>query len=683
MSANQFLFNIVKRKPLFMVVSIIFGFSGAILDLIGTALLISIVVVFLQAEIKGFVPNTPGIVKLFLTLSDRFTQTASPLSLIGFLLVAIAFKNLINYCNTLSSNYYTEKLVNPLRLEGFALLCDVDLDFYTSNKVGDIIVQINRELERTAAAIRSGHKILTTAIAILTLSFCLILISWQLTLVSSGLLALVVILRRLLTIRSQILSKRLSARSRDYSRKVIEFLTGIRLIKTIANEAQEYYMVRDLITAKNKAQLERQSILTIKQPVNEIAVIVMLAVLVGANNYLLPQPIVSSLILLVYLAILLRLLPALEQLNRARTQFLNYSPSGAIVADLLRRDNKPFLPSGTVEFTKLRSKINFEAVSFAYPDRQQLVLEQVSFSLVRGKTIALVGASGSGKSTIVDLIRRFYDPTTGSITIDGLDLREYNLKSLRRAIGVVTQDTFLFNNSVSYNLTYGLKNIAESDLIAAAKQANAYEFISQLPQGFATPIGDNGVILSRGQQQRIAIARTFLRDPDIVILDEAASGLDTISESLVQSAIVELCRGRTTLIIAHKLEQIRQSDLILVLDRGRIIESGSHQELLKAGKLYARLYSMQFKQGNQSHSQKLAQKIAQKLISQANLRLSYDVRNNLNSLLGSLQLVSEGLVEDTQEQEKILDESYQSAKNLFDSLKKYEQSIVPQQDNND
>ncbi len=692
MSANQFLFKIVKEKPLFIVVSIILSLSGAIFDLIGTALLIPILVVFLPVEAEEIAANTSKIIHLLLTLSDYATAYSTDrlppentvLWMSGLLIVAIALKNIIYYFNVLWGNYCTEKSIDPLRLEGFALLCDVGLDFYVSYKVGDIIVRINRELERTAAAIRSGHKILTLAIATLAFSLSLIVIDWQLSLICSCLLAVVAWCKQTLVKRSQILAKVISQKSRDYSLQVIEFLTGIRLIKSVATEAQEYKIVRDLIVAKNQAQLKRQSVLALQQPINEISLILIVAVLLVAGNYLFTRSTPAySLLFSIYLAILWRLLPIIEQLHRAYTQFTNYSSSGAIVADLLRRDNKPFLASGKLEFTQLQTGINFETVSFAYPRQEKLVLDRIKFTLAKGQTIALVGFHGAGKSTIVDLIGRFYDPTAGRILVDGIDLPEYDLKSFRRGIGIITQDTFLFNNTVAYNLTYGTQNITESALIEAAKQANAYEFISQLPQGFATPIGDRGVILSPGQKQRIAIARAWLRNPELVILDEVTRGLDRLSESLVQEAVRKLCRGRTSLIIAHKLEAIRQADRILVLDRGRIIEAGTHHELLQAGQLYARLYSLQFKHQNQSHNHQLAEKIAQKLMAQSNLRLSYEIRNNLNALMGSLQLVSEGLVEDSQEQEKILDESYQLAKNLLNSLKQYENHLTLEQNEQD
>jgi subfamily B ATP-binding cassette protein MsbA len=194
----------------------------------------------------------------------------------------------------------------------------------------------------------------------------------------------------------------------------------------------------------------------------------------------------------------------------------------------------------------------------------------------------------------VDLVPRFYDPIEGCITLDGIDLREFDLRSLRRAMGIVSQDTFLFNQSVRYNIAYGREDATEDEIIEAAKRANAYEFIVELPQGFDTEVGNRGSLLSGGQRQRLTIARALLRNPDVLILDEATSALDTVTEQLVRQAIEELCRDRTTIVIAHRLSTVQKADQIAVLDKGQVLEIGTHKELLQKGGYYSRVYSMQF-----------------------------------------------------------------------------------------
>jgi subfamily B ATP-binding cassette protein MsbA len=676
MSAKKFLLDITKEQPFLIIISLILSLSSAIFNGVSAALLIPILVVFLGDGDVTALPNKPPILQKLFAFFARFEGDQQLIVMIGLVILAIILKNATNYCSVLIDNYYTKFLVNRMRLQGFSLLCEVELDYFAKNKTGDIIVRINREVDRTTTAIRSLQKILVTSISILTFIYFLILISWQLTLISSFLILMIGFGNQVFVIRSKKLGKLLAQQSKEYSRKVLEFLTGIRLIKTVTAEEQEYRIIAELIKAREKAQLQTQAIAGIIGPINEISGILMILALIIISRYLFTQQIQEfAPVLLTYLVVLFRLLPFIGQLNNSRTQFANNLPSASIVADFLRRDNKPFLSSGNVNFTKLESGISFKGVSFAYPGHKQLILNNIDLWIPQGKTIALVGASGAGKSTIADLLPRFYDPISGQILVDGKNLQEYNIKSFRQAMGVVSQDTFLFNDSVAYNIAYGLQNVTQEEIIAAAKKANAYEFITQLPAGFDTEIGDRGVMLSGGQRQRIAIARALLRNPDILILDEATSALDTVSEKLVQEAIEELCRDRTTLVIAHRLSTIKNSHQIVVLDKGRVAEQGTHQDLLKKEGLYARLYLMQFKENNQSHQRKLAKKIYNKLMSQNSFNLSYQIRNNLNSLLGCLQLINDGLVEDSQEQEKLLDESYESAKKLLDSIKEYEQNL--------
>jgi len=348
----------------------------------------------------------------------------------------------------------------------------------------------------------------------------------------------------------------------------------------------------------------------------------------------------------------------ISQLNSLRSGFANTSASVDIVAEFLTRQNKPFMSTGKILYQKLEREIQFHDICFSYPSSDKLVLRNVTLSLPRGTTLALVGGSGAGKSTMAYLLPRFYDPTSGYISLDGVDLRELDLNSLRKVMGIVSQDTFLFNDSVRNNIAYGRVEATDEEIIIAAKRANAYEFITKLAQGFETQIGDRGVMLSGGQRQRLAIARALLQNPDILVLDEATSALDSVSERLVQAALDELSRDRTTLVIAHRLSTIQNADQIAVLEQGTVVEVGKHEELLAKGGYYSRLYSMQFSDHpttKKKHSQSL-------------LNISHEIRTQLNSMIGLLRLLMDGLIDNAQEREELVEESYRSTWRVLSSL---------------
>jgi ATP-binding cassette, subfamily B, bacterial MsbA len=298
--------------------------------------------------------------------------------------------------------------------------------------------------------------------------------------------------------------------------------------------------------------------------------------------------------LITFMIMVMRLLPPLKQLSQMPTTAQQSLAAAERLFAVLDHSTERDTDRGTRLAAGVRDGIEFERVTFAY--ESEPVLSDVSFKAGRGDVVALVGPSGAGKSTLVDLIPRFYEPTSGRILLDGVDTREFKLDSLRALTGIVSQDTVLFNDTVYRNIAYGLAGERSlDDVVRAAKDANAHDFITQLPEGYDTVLGERGTRLSGGQRQRLAIARALLSDPPILILDEATSALDTESERLVQEAIERLLEGRTVFVIAHRLSTISHANLILVLDRGRVVERGTHDQLLARNGMYHRLHSMQFR----------------------------------------------------------------------------------------
>lgn len=675
MSSNRLLFKFVLRYPWLVVFTVILGFSGALFNGVSTALVVPVLLSFLGQEGINL-QGGPPILTRTLSLFDGFEGDAKLLTMLGAVLLAIILKNLANYVAGLVASYLSRSLVNGIRLDALRLLLDVDLDFYSRNKIGDIINCVNQEVARAAGAIGIGIGMMTNALTILVFTWLLLSLSWQLTLVSTALLALVALANQTFIKRAKAYGRILSKKSSAYSNKFLEILTGIRLIKTVGYENREYDRVQRFIKEREQAQLKSQANYTAIGPINEVLGIITILAIVVAGRYLFADRLQAvSTIMLTYLVVLFRLLPFVSKLNGERSKFANAAPSAEIVAEFLNRDRKPFMSSGKEQYKQLSEGIRFEGVSFSYPNRDELVLQNIDLWIPKGKTVALVGASGAGKSTLADLLPRFYDPIAGRITFDGVDMQNYSLSSLRQRMGVVSQDTFLFNNTVRYNIAYGLENVSDEDIFDAAKRANAYDFILQLPEGFETEIGDRGVMLSGGQRQRMAIARALLRNPDILILDEATSALDTVSERLVQQAIDELCRDRTTLVIAHRLSTVQKAHQIVVMDKGSVVEMGTHAQLLEQEGYYARLYSMQFSE--QPDSKLIPPTISgesPKVLQDFRMRLSYEIRTLLNPMLGSLQLVADNIVDTPEEQQELIEESYDSALKLLQTVSAFEEN---------
>jgi subfamily B ATP-binding cassette protein MsbA len=645
---------------------VLLGFSCALFNGVSTTLIVPLVLGFLGQENINL-QEGPPIIRKTLALFAGGEGGNRLGMMLAVVILAIILKNVTGYINTLVSSYLSRKLVNDVRKEGIKLLLEVDLDYYTKVKIGDIINRIGGEVNRAAGAIKIAIQLFTTSITILTFIAILLSISWQLTLASTGLLLLVTGVNQYFVKRAKDFGQVLSEKSRDYSTALLEILTGIRLIKAVSNEETEYQRLAQLIDERERSDYQSQANFAAIGPINEVAGILAILAIVFLGRAFFSEQIQSlTTVLLIYLVVLFRLLPIVSQLNGQRSGFANAAPSTEIVAKFLQRNDKPFMVNGRNLYTAIEQGIRISGVSFAYPSHQDLVLRGVDLWVPKGTTLALVGASGAGKSTLVDLLPRFYDPLEGCITIDGKDLREYDIRSLRQAMGIVSQDTFLFNTSVRNNIAYGREDVSLDEVVEAAKRANAYEFIVQLPQGFDTEIGDRGVLLSGGQRQRMAIARALLRNPDILILDEATSALDTVSERLVQQAIDELCRDRTTIVIAHRLSTVQKANQIAVMDKGQVVEIGTHEELLKQGGYYSRLYSMQFEQS--------AEDVVDKAVNDALVQASYEVRTHLNPLMGFLRLVVDDLVDNTGERQELTEEAYQSAMRLLKNLEVLEEN---------
>jgi len=390
-------------------------------------------------------------------------------------------------------------------------------------------------------------------------------------------------------------SLRIAARIATITNIITEILSSIRVVKAFTNEDYEKNKFQTETRKFFKLIIRRARLRQTAVPLTEIigVGVAVILILIGGRAVLVDNS-MSSEDFLRFVLVLFSALDPIRLLSSVNMEIQTGLASAERVFNTLDAKSDITNSENAQMVESFNSEIKFKDVSFTYIENDEKVLDNVSFDIKKGYVVALVGESGAGKSTIADLVPRFYDVDEGSVTIDGKDVRDIQIKSLRKLMGIVAQETILFNDTIRANISYGLPNFDEDEIIAAAKTANALEFINEQPDGFDTVIGDKGVKLSGGQRQRIAIARAVLNNPPFLILDEATSSLDTRSEKLVQEALEKLMTDRTVLVIAHRLSTIQKANKIIVLDKGKVVEIGNHESLLKEGGYYKKLYDYQF-----------------------------------------------------------------------------------------
>ena len=499
----------------------------------------------------------------------------------ALILISTWLRAAFNYLAQLYIEITQLNLLDRLRKQIFEQLQAVSLSFFAQTKAGELINTNTTELERIKQAFGGVAFLFGRSLAIITYLVAIVLLSWQLTVVSLMLFSLMAVGLSLLIAKVRERSFLVSTANGQLTTRTIELINGIRTVQAFATqdfERQRYYKASvEVVHSTTKLA----KILVAVKPMAEcIAITILVGMIVVAFTGVLTGGALNVASLLTFFFVLFRLVPILQDVNGAWAGISGIQGSVENIKELLRTDNKDYFRNGHVEFLGLKRSIDFVSVDFGY-DNSKLVLNNITLTIAQAQTTALVGASGAGKTTLADLVARFYDPTAGQVLIDGVDLRQIEINSLRNKLAVVSQDTFIFNTSVRNNIAYGIEDTDIATIQKAAQQANALEFILDMPEGFETQLGDRGVRLSGGQRQRIAIARALLRDPEILILDEATSALDSVSERLIQESLEKLSVGRTVIAIAHRLSTIAKADKVVVLEQGRIVEQGNYQELLE------------------------------------------------------------------------------------------------------
>ena len=512
-----------------------------------------------------------------------------------FILIVLLLKNLADYLQAYLMVSVEQATVRDLRAALLAQLQRMSLSFYHSRRTGNLLARVTNDVEYLREALATGISNLVKGS--LTLAGCLawaFYASWRLALVS--LLVVPPLVLALATIGRKMRKRSDAAQERmgDLTAILQENISGVRVVKAFGMEAFEQRKFEDANQAFYRAFVRMRRVAAAARPLGEVVMVVAAVGMLwlGGVEIFTRQTLAPHQFVLFVTALLTTSSPirSLSELNANIQQGLAAARRLFALLDTVPEvTDRP----GAAARPPLKDRIRYEHVSFAY-DGGRPTLVEVSFEVRRGEIVALVGSSGAGKSTTMDLLPRFYDPTGGRVTIDGVDLRDMMLASLRSQLGIVTQETIVFHDTVRNNIAYGSQGADDQAIQAAADAANAHRFILGLPQGYDTLIGDRGVKLSGGERQRVAIARALLKNPPILLLDEATSALDTESERLVQQALERLMRDRTVLVIAHRLSTVQHADRIVVLEQGRVVGSGTHRELLGQEGLYRRLYDLQF-----------------------------------------------------------------------------------------
>jgi len=516
--------------------------------------------------------------------------------LCGVILVLFFLKNAADYAASYLSVSVEQAAMRDLRRDLFAHLQRLSLSFYHGRRSGALISRLTSDVEALRGTLAAGiSNLLKDG---LTLIGCLVIVftaSWQLALFSMLVLPPAALTLTVLGRKMRKRSGRAQERMADLTGILQEAIAGVRVVKAFAMERFEEERFDRASSGYYAAFVRLRRVSAAAKPMGEFAIIVVAIAIawMGAREIFDHQSLPPQRFFMFVTALLATISP-IKSLSEVSSTIASGLGAADRVFGLLDTPATVVDRPGARALEPLSTVIRYENVGFAY-DAGSPVLHDVSFDVRRGQVVALVGASGAGKSTTLDLLARFYDPVAGRVTVDGADLRDVTVASLRRQLGIVTQETILFHDTVRANIAYGLASADEATVTSAARAAHAHDFISRLPQGYDTVIGDRGVRLSGGERQRLAIARALLKNPPILLLDEATSSLDTESERLVQDALERLMRDRTVLVIAHRLSTVQHADRILVFDDGSIVQQGTHTELVAAEGPYRRLYELQFR----------------------------------------------------------------------------------------
>ena len=539
----------------------------------------------------------PAVPVLMKPLLDGSFVNKDPtwIQLVPFLIVLLMLVHgVATFVSGYGSNWVGNKVVLDLREAMFHKLVNLPTAYYENQISGNLISKFTYDVAQvTSAATGVVTVIIKDGLTVLGLLGWMVYLNWKLTLITLVMGPPIMLIIRIIGKRLRRMSREVQQAMGEVTQVLQEGTDGHKVVKIFGGQNYESSRFSNRANRVRRFEMKHAAAAAASWPFVQLvaalalAVIVYWATLQSAADETTVGGFVS------FIISMLMLIAPLKRLTEINSILQRGLAAAESVFELLEQEGEP--DSGKTVLARARGEIRFDGVSFTYGDPERLALKNITLTIQPGETIALVGASGGGKTTFVNLVPRFYHPTRGRILLDGHDLESLKLSSLRANIALVSQEVVLFNDTVAANIAYGIMGrAAQADIMSAAEAAHAMEFIRELPEGMATLVGENGVKLSAGQRQRLAIARALLKNAPVLILDEATSALDTESERHVQAALDVLMRGRTTIVIAHRLSTVEKADRIVVLEKGSIAEIGNHHELLQRAGIYAKFYSIQF-----------------------------------------------------------------------------------------
>lgn len=553
---------------------------------------------FCQLLFRGAFDSLSPISNLFVTLLSRLVDfselSSSIVALIVFVILLYFFKNAFAYLSQWVMASLRSDLLYSLRNQLYRKIVHLPLSYFNSKKRGDLVSRAVTDTQEVQNTILNSIKtFITEPFAIIFYLIFLFYISVRLSLYALALLPATFLLIGMMSSSLRHMSRNSKQQLGTLLSHVEETLSGLRIIKGFNSQQNATQVFKRLNKNYANSQTRICRLVDLASPLSEFfgVVVVMIILVIGGSLVLSKNSNLTAELFITYIALFTQIITPLKNISTAFSNFKRGQAALDRYYEVIDAQDTIRNAVNAYAVKSFNDSITFSNVSFSYDTAE--VISQLNFQIRKGQTVAFVGQSGAGKSTLVDLLERFYDPTVGSILLDGVDIKSLDINSYRSLFSLVSQDVVLFNDTLYENVVMGMEGVTEQDVIEALKVANIYDFVSSLPEGLAYNVGDRGVNLSGGQRQRISIARAVLRNSPVLLLDEATSAMDTESEKLVQEALDRVVQNRTVIVVAHRLSTIQQADVICVMDKGKMVECGTHQQLLDLGGVYSKLVKIQ------------------------------------------------------------------------------------------